>query len=303
MPRRWNARLIFMVGDRLETFLAGPIAVLGGDARVIALSEAPGLIRKPFRESGVFPGQNGEAHGHSYGGDRERRDEDDRSPGIGALAYGGFFDMHVWLDPVNAGVMVREIAEVLSEADPGNAVAYAANARGLAGPLDALVAEVAADLAPVRDKPFIVFHDAYRYFEDRFGLAAAGAIAISPERPAGARRVAAVRAGVRESSAACVFTEPQFEPRLVRVVTEGTPAGANRCPGSRGRGDRRRTGTLLHAHSQHGGIVQELPRAAARRPGTMIRGRSAIRDPLDGRCASRTYPMAAWGTTLPRVKE
>ena len=203
-----SARVIFLVGERLESFLAGPIAVLGGDARVVALSEAPGLIRKPFRKGGMF-----ETHA---GGDR-------RSGGRGAHAHGRF-DMHVWLDPVNAEVMVHAIAEALSEADPGNTAAYAANARGLSGRLDALAAEVAADLAPVRDRPFIVFHDAYRYFEDRFGLTAAGAIALGPERLPSARRVAALRARVRELGATCVFAEPQFEPRLVRVVTEGTPA-------------------------------------------------------------------------------
>ena len=219
-----GARVIFLVGERLESFLAGPIAVLGGGARVVALSEAPGLIRKPFRKGGLFETHAGEAHGHARDEDHGDHDGDDRrSGGRGAYAHGGF-DMHVWLDPVNAGVMVRAIAEALSEADPGNTAAYAANARGLSGRLDALAAEIAADLAPVRDRPFIVFHDAYRYFEDRFGLTAAGVIALGPERLPSARRVAALRARVRELGATCVFAEPQFEPRLVRVVTEGTPA-------------------------------------------------------------------------------
>ena len=240
-----TARVIFLVGERLETFLAGPIAVLGGDARVVALSEAPGLIRKPLREGGVFETPAGETHGPVHGEGHDCHDGDHLSHGNDGHACreghgdpeggdrpsvgGGFhahtgMDMHVWLDPVNAGVMVRTIAETLSEADPGNAAAYTANARGLFGRLDALAAEVAADLAPARGRPFIVFHDAYRYFEDRFGLAAVGAIAISPERLPGARRVAQLRAGVRALGAACVFTEPQFEPRLAGVVTEGTPA-------------------------------------------------------------------------------
>ena len=271
-----NARVIFLVGERLETFLAGPIAVLGGNARVVALSEAPGLIRKPFRKGGVFETPAGKTHGHAHGEGRRRHDEDHRSHGSdvsgtyagdthrsahgeghdchdedhashgsdghargeghgdreggdrrsggrGVHAHDGI-DMHVWLDPVNAGVMVHAIAGALSEADPGNAAAYTANAGGLAGRLDALAAEVAADLASVRGRPFIVFHDAYRYFEDRFGLTAAGAIASGPERLPGARRVAEIRARVRELGATCVFAEPQFEPRLAGVVTEGTPA-------------------------------------------------------------------------------
>lgn len=240
-----NARVVFLVGRQLETFLAGPIAVLGGDARVVALSEAPGLIRKPLRKGGVFEAPAGEARGPARGEGRDRRDGDRPSHGSDGHARGGgrggprgggrlpggrgspahdWIDMHVWLDPVNAGVMVRAIAEALSGADPGNAAAYTANARRLAGRLDALAAEVAADLAPVRGRPFVVFHDAYQYFEDRFGLTAAGAITLGPERLPGARRVARIRAGMRALGVTCVFTEPQFEPRLAGVVTEGLPA-------------------------------------------------------------------------------
>ena len=85
-------------------------------------------------------------------------------------------------------------------------------------------AEIADELEPVRNRPFIVFHDAYQYFEKRFGLAAAGSITVSPEVIPGAQRVDEIRTKVRELDAACVFAEPQFEPRLVEVVTEGTNA-------------------------------------------------------------------------------
>ena len=90
--------------------------------------------------------------------------------------------------------------------------------------LDALVSEVSVDLKPVQDKGFIVFHDAYQYFEKRFGLTAKGSITVSPEVMPGAERITEIRARVQELGAACVFAEPQFEPKLVATVTEGTNA-------------------------------------------------------------------------------
>ena len=136
----------------------------------------------------------------------------------------GEFDAHVWLDPQNAKVMVHEIEEALAELDPANAAKYEANAKAVSAKLDALTSEVAAMLAPVKQKGFIVFHDAYQNFENRFGLKAAGSITVSPEVMPGADRVREIRAKVRELGATCVFAEPQFEPKLVSVVTEGTDA-------------------------------------------------------------------------------
>lgn len=138
----------------------------------------------------------------------------------------GEFDMHLWLDPQNAKAMLHEIEEALVAADPANAAAYEANAERLSQELDGLTEEVKADLAPLHDRPFIVFHDAYQYFERRFGVSAAGSITVSPEVIPGAQRVAEIQARVKELGGTCVFSEPQFEPKLVQVVTEGTPARA-----------------------------------------------------------------------------
>ena len=120
--------------------------------------------------------------------------------------------------------MAGTIVETMSAVDPANASVYAENGKTLVSRLDALTAEVGATLSTVRGKPFIVFHDAYQYFESRFGLTAAGAIAMTPERLPGAQRVAEIRARLRETAAACVFREPQFSSSLVDVVVEGTNA-------------------------------------------------------------------------------
>ncbi len=156
-------------------------------------------------------------HDHDHDHDKEAK------AGHDGHAHGEF-DAHIWLDPANAKAMVHEIEETLAAADPENASKYKANAEKVTAKLDALVTEVSADLKPVHDKGFIVFHDAYQYFEKRFDVTAAGSITISPEVMPGAERVTEIRAKVQELGATCVFAEPQFEPKLVSTVTEGTQA-------------------------------------------------------------------------------
>ncbi len=168
-------------------------------------------------------------HDHDHDHDKKAKaehdhdDHKDEAKGGHDHAHGDL-DLHMWLDPKNAKAMVHEIEEVLSKADPANAAKYKANAEALEGKLDALTAEISKTVAPVKDRPFVVFHDAYQYFENRFGVSAAGSITVSPEKLPGAKRLKEIQAKVRELGATCVFSEPQFEPKLVSVVTEGTKA-------------------------------------------------------------------------------
>lgn len=134
--------------------------------------------------------------------------------------------MHFFLDPVNAKLMVAAIADSLAAADPGNAATYRTNAATTVADLDALIAETEARLAPVKDRPFVVFHDAYQYFEGRFGLNVAGSITINPELTPGADRIGEIRERLKAADAACVFAEPNFEPRVIDVLIEGTDAKA-----------------------------------------------------------------------------
>ena len=197
-----------MVGDALETSLAGSIDTLARDAGVIRLADTEGLIRLPLRAGATFETHD---HDHEELGDHEAHE-------------GVSFDMHIWLDPVNARTMVRAIADELSAADAVNADTYAANAEALLGRLAELQNEIDAGVDEVRGRAFIVFHDAYHYFEDRFGLIAAGSASVSPDRPPGARRIAELRARVSELGVVCVLTEPQFDPRIANVIIEGTEA-------------------------------------------------------------------------------
>jgi zinc transport system substrate-binding protein len=119
---------------------------------------------------------------------------------------------------------VHEIEEALSKADPANTAIYAKNAKNIMLQLDQLVDEISVEMAPLKDKGYIVFHDAYQYFESRFGVSAVGSITVSPEVLPGAQRVSELQSKVRSLTATCVFSEPQFEPKLVSTITENTDA-------------------------------------------------------------------------------
>lgn len=210
-----SADIVFWTGHGMELFLADALETLATDAIVVELAESPGITLLSVREGGAF-----EAHAHEdeeHGDeehDHEHQEHDEHGEG----------DMHFWLDPENAKLMVTQIATTLAEVDPENATAYQANAEAELVRLDELEAELAATLAPVADKPFIVFHDAYQYFENRYKVRVAGSITVSPEVLPGAERLSEIRAKIKELGATCVFAEPQFEPKLVSVVIEGTPA-------------------------------------------------------------------------------
>jgi zinc transport system substrate-binding protein len=134
-------------------------------------------------------------------------------------------DPHVWLDPINAIVLVEEIKKALISADPKNKPTYEANAKSTIYNLNELIEEIDAELKPVKDRGYIVFHDAYQYFENRFGVSAVGSITVSPEVLPGAERIRELQKKVKELDATCVFSEPQFKPKLVTTVTENTNAG------------------------------------------------------------------------------
>ena len=175
--------------------------------------------------------EDGDEHDHDHDGHddhdedmAEHEDDDHHGDGHGHHHEHGAVDPHLWLDPVNAQVMVAEIAHELGEADPENAERYQANAEALKARLDDLIEQTETAVAPAVGKPFVVFHDAYHYFEDRFGLTAAGSITINPETAPGADQVARIQDKVRDLGATCVFAEPQFEPKLVTVVIEGSDA-------------------------------------------------------------------------------
>ena len=184
------------------------------------MTTPPGLEKLKFREGGAFEAHDdGDEHDASAEGAEGHAHEE-----AGHHHDEGEFDMHLWLDPANAKAMAAQIEATLTAADPDNAAAYKANLEALGIRLDALDKQIAETVAPIKDKPFIVFHDAYQYFEHRYHVKVAGSITVSPETLPGAARLKQIHEKIVELGATCVFAEPQFEPKLVNVVLEGTPA-------------------------------------------------------------------------------
>ena len=222
-----SADLVFWMSHDLEAFLEKPIESIATNATSVQLMESHGLTKLNFREGGAFASHDHDDHddkdhddhddhGHDDHGHDDKDHDDKDHDGV---------DPHVWLDPANAKAMIHEIEEALVAADPAHAAAYEANTEALMLKIDSLVAEVDADLEPVKGRGYVVFHDAYQYFEARFGVSAIGSITVSPEVLPGAERVSELQEKVRDLDAACVFSEPQFKPKLVATVTENTNAG------------------------------------------------------------------------------
>jgi len=213
-----RAQVIFWIGGSLESFMEKPLAVLGTKARIVEVMRAPGITLLPGRRGGAWDrhvGHEGAEQGH------DARETPDHAGENAAATHDG----HLWLDPANARSIARNAAEVLGQMDPGNRGRYAANAEALVARIDALDAGLKAALAPVRDIPFVVFHDAYQYFEKSYALRAVGSITVSAERKPGARRVQEIRDTIRRLGARCVFSEPQFSSAVIGTLLEGTNTG------------------------------------------------------------------------------
>lgn len=221
-----QAQLIIWVGEEIEPILEKPLKALGKKARVLELSKAPGITLLDAREGGVWEGHGHEEKekGHAQDETKRGHDEQEKKEAGKKEERHEEKDMHIWLSPANAKRIARAMAQALGEIDPGNAPAYRANAERLAAGIDALDAELREQLKPVRGKPYIVFHDAYQYFERHYGLSPAGSISASSAHAPGAKRLYEIRKKIVESKAGCVFREPQFPSRLVETVVSGTPA-------------------------------------------------------------------------------
>jgi len=247
-----DADVIFWIDEHMETFLEKAIDTLPKNDISVTLAEQPGIIVFDNRELDLAADHHDDEHaheehehdeGHEHEEDHEHEDEHDHDAEHEAHDGHdeheghdhGEHDLHIWLDPENAKTIANVIAKTLGEKDPEHASLYIENAQKLSEELDILIAETATRLAPVKDKRFVTFHDAYQYYEKRFDIQNVGVVTLSPDIKPGAKRLKELKEALGENKIACVFSEPQFDAKLVSLAVEGTnvqsaeldPLGAN----------------------------------------------------------------------------
>ncbi|AWM89543.1 zinc ABC transporter substrate-binding protein ZnuA [Pseudomonas sp. 31-12] len=193
--------LVYWIGPDMEGFL--PRVLNGRTLPSVAIQDLPGLKLRRFAE---------DSHSHA-----EEADEHDHDHRPGSL------DAHLWLTPVNARVIASKMASDLSAADPANAARYQSNLKAFDERLDALDLRLKARLAGIAGKPYFVFHEAFDYFEDAYGLKHAGVFSVAAEVQPGAQHVAAMRTRLQEVGKTCVFSEPPLRPRLAETLVAGLP--------------------------------------------------------------------------------
>lgn len=200
------ADVLVRVADTVEPFTTKVLAALPASVGVVTLLEAPALHRLARRRDASFA-----AHDHGHDDNHAHDKHADDQP-----------DGHAWLDPANARAMARHIESALGQRFPGHAPAFQRNREALEAKLASLDAELAALVAPLGDKPYVVFHDAFQYFEHRYKLKPVGAIFVSPDIPPSGRRLRTLRRQVAALQAQCVFGEPYSDPRLLQTIVEGS---------------------------------------------------------------------------------
>ena len=218
-----TADLVIWVGPEMESFFIKPAQSIPASVTLLTLIDNASLNRLKVRRSGAWD-HHADENDHNHAKHANENDNNHakfaRPPGADEM------DAHLWLDPGNGRAIVSLVAKTLSHLDPYNGEAYQANAKRLIAELNNLQTEITKILEPVRRIPYVVFHDAYQYFEMRFGTNALASISLSPDRSPSARRLYEIRAKIRQSGAVCVFAEPQFAPKLVTTAREGTMAKA-----------------------------------------------------------------------------
>ena len=245
-----DADLVVWIGPELTPWLDRSLDTLAPEAARLALLAQDETRTRPFRTGATFAahdhgaeedahGNGHEEHGHEdhesgehesgehedaeHGHDDHAHDEEHAHDEDHAHDHTGT-DPHAWLDPANGKAWLDVIAAELSRADPGNAGTYLSNAADAKAEIDATVAEIEARLDGMGDLSFVVFHDAYQYFEARFGLSAAGAISLSDATDPSPARIAELREIVAARGIDCAFAEPQFDPGVLEAVFSGTEA-------------------------------------------------------------------------------
>ena len=258
-----NADIVFWVGEDLENFLEKPLNSIAKKADKIELMDAKGIVKLKFRERNIFGDHDDhddhddhghkkkddhDDHGHKKKDDHDDHDHDDHAKKEDGHDdhddhdgheghHHGEFDPHIWLDPINASAILKEMTEHLIENDSKNASKYKNNLNKALKDIDKLTADVKSELN--QSVASIVFHDAYQYFEERFNVNILGAFTVNTDVMPGAEQLAEIREIIEHDNVACVFSEPQFNPDIIKAVAKDMniktgvvdPLGATLKPG------------------------------------------------------------------------
>lgn len=200
-----NARVIFRIDSGMETFLDKPLTGLGRNTLIVTLADAPATQHLSSRSRHEHEEESAEEH-------------QQHAPDMHELTE----DLHLWLNPQNAIAMSHEIARILGEIDPDHKADYEANVRKLVERIQTTDAHIRQQLEPLRERPYLSFHDAWQHFDTHYGLNFAGAVTLDASRLPGARHVQDIRRIVEQKQALCLFQEPQFSPSLVKTLVEGS---------------------------------------------------------------------------------
>ena len=225
-----EADVVFWIGEDLESFLETPLDSIAVNARKITLMDSDQIELLKFREKNVFEDHHDEHEEHADGHD-EHEGHDDHGH------HHGEFDIHFWLDPEIAKSIVKIASLELSKVDPANQATYQTNASNAVSELDKLINDTRTKINS--DAKYIVFHDAYQYFEQRFGIEVIGALTVNPEVLPGAKQLAEIREVIEHEKVNCLFSEPQFNPSIANTIAQDTgikaavldPLGAELEPG------------------------------------------------------------------------
>ena len=236
-----QADIIFWIGEDLENFLEKPLATIAKKAEKIELLEINDIKKLKFRERNIF--EEHDDHGHDakkeeldddddHGHDAKKEEHDDHDD------HGhGEYDPHIWLDPINAKVILNEITEHLIENDSKNAPTYKSNLAKALAKIDKLIIDVITETNT--DLSYVVFHDAYQYYENRFNVNILGAMTINPDVMPGAEQIHEIHEVIEHDNVSCILSEPQFNPDIIKSIAKDTnvktgvldPLGANLKPG------------------------------------------------------------------------
>ena len=220
-----QADIIFWIGEDIETFMEKPLESIAKNAKKISFMELSSIEKLKFREENIFEHEDHDDHGHGEKKDHddhghgEKKDHDDHGDGHEGHHHGEF-DAHIWLDPANAKEMLHEIAHELADLDPANADKYESNADNTIKSIDNMISSVNSSIN--KDAKFIVFHDAYQYFEKRFGVATAGALTLNTDVLPGAKQISEIQEVIAEKDIKCIFSEPQFNPKIIETIAQDT---------------------------------------------------------------------------------